>query len=146
MVHEREEEMYELKTKINDASVEKFLKAIPEDKKRQDSFAILDMMKEVTGEEPKMWGTSIIGFGTYRYKYASGQEGDWLRIGFSPRKQNLSLYIMSGFQQNEELMAKLGKYSTGKGCLYIKRLEDIDQSVLKELIKASFTATKKFER
>jgi len=146
MVHEREEEMYELKTKINDASVESFLKTIPEDKKRQDSFAILDMMKEVTGEEPKMWGTSIIGFGTYRYKYASGQEGDWLRIGFSPRKQNLSLYIMSGFQQNEELMAKLGKYSTGKGCLYIKRLEDIDQSVLKELIKASFTATKKFER
>ena len=138
--------MYELKTKINDASVESFLKTIPEDKKRQDSFAILNMMKEVTGEEPKMWGTSIIGFGTYRYKYASGQEGDWLRIGFSPRKQNLSLYIMSGFQQNEELMAKLGKYSTGKGCLYIKRLEDIDQSVLKELIKASFTATKKFER
>jgi hypothetical protein len=146
MVHEREEEMYELKTKINDASVEMFLKAIPEDKKRQDSFAILDMMKEVTGEEPKMWGTSIIGFGTYRYKYASGQEGDWLRIGFSPRKQNLSLYIMSGFQQNEDLMAKPGKYSTGKGCLYIKKLEDIDQNVLKELIKASFTATKKFER
>ena len=104
------------------------------------------MMKEVTGEEPKMWGTSIIGFGTYHYKYASGQEADWLRIGFSPRKQNLSLYIMSGFQQSEELMAKLGKYSTGKGCLYIKKLEDIDQNVLKELIKASFTTTKIFER
>ena len=138
--------MYELKTKINDASVEKFLKTIPDEKKQQDSFAILDMMKEVTGEEPKMWGTSIIGFGTYRYKYASGQEGDWLRIGFSPRKQNLSLYIMSGFQHHDDLMAKLGKYSTGKGCLYIKKLEDIDQNVLKELIKASFTTMKKFER
>jgi hypothetical protein len=137
--------MYELKTKINDASVEKFLKTIPDEKKRQDSFAILDMMKDVTGEEPKMWGTSIIGFGTYRYKYASGMEADWLRIGFSPRKQNLSLYIMSGFQQREELMAKLGKHSTGKGCLYIKKLEDIDQEVLKELIKASFTAIRKYE-
>ncbi len=138
--------MYELKTKINDASVENFLKLIPDEKKRQDSFVILDMMKEVTGEEPKMWGTSIIGFGTYRYKYASGQTGDWLRIGFSPRKQNLSLYIMSGFQQSEELMTRLGKHSTGKGCLYIKKLEDIDLNVLKELIKASFTTTKNFER
>jgi hypothetical protein len=141
-VCEREVEMYEPKTKINDASVESFLKTIPDEKKRQDSFAILDMMKEVTGEEPKMWGTSIIGFGTYHYKYASGQEADWLRIGFSPRKQNLSLYIMSGFKQNEELMAKLGKHSTGKGCLYIKKLEDVDQNVLKELIKASFTTIK----
>jgi hypothetical protein len=143
---EREVEMYELKTKINDASVDNFLKTIPDEKKREDSFAILDMMKEVTGEEPKMWGTSIIGFGKYRYKYASGMEADWLRIGFSPRKQNFSLYIMSGFQQSEDLMAKLGKFSTGKGCLYIKKLEDIDQNVLKELIKASFTTTKKFER
>ena len=137
--------MYELKTKINDASVENFLNSIPEDKKREDSFVILDMMKELTGEEPKMWGTSIIGFGTYHYKYASGQEADWLRIGFSPRKQNLSLYIMSGFKQHEELMAKLGKHSTGKGCLYIKKLEDVDQNVLKELIKASFTALRAYK-
>jgi hypothetical protein len=137
--------MYELKTKINDANVESFLKTIPEDKKREDSFAILDMMKEVTGEEPKMWGTSIVGFGTYHYKSISGQEGDWMRIGFSPRKQNLTLYILSGFQQKEELMAKLGKYSTGKGCLYIKKMEDVDQNVLKELVKASFHSLKQFE-
>ncbi len=136
-----------LKTKINDASVENFLKLIPDEKKREDSFAILDMMKEVTGEEPKMWGTSIIGFGTYRYKYASGQDGRLAADRISLPVNKISPYISClDSKQSEELMAKLGKHSTGKGCLYIKKLEDIDQNVLKELIKASFTTMKKFER
>ncbi|GJM33047.1 MAG: hypothetical protein DHS20C18_20480 [Saprospiraceae bacterium] len=130
--------MAELKTKKNDGSVEAFLNSVEDDKKREDSFAILEMMKEVTGEEPAMWGTSIIGFGSYHYKYASGQEGDWFKTGFSPRKQNLTMYIMPGFNRYEELMQQLGKYKTGKACLYVKKLADIDTDILKELIKESY--------
>lgn len=129
---------YELKTKLNDASVEKFLDAVPDEKRRADSYAVLELMKKVTKHEPKMWGGAIIGFGSYRYKYASGQEGDWPPAAFSPRKANLTLYIMPGFDRYEELMKKLGKYKTGKCCLYINKLEDVDQKVLKELIKASY--------
>jgi len=129
--------MAELKTKKNDQSVTDFLQAVPEEHKRKDSFAILELMKEVTGQEPKMWGDSIIGFGTYHYKYASGREGEWFVTGFSPRKQNLTLYIMSGFDEYDELMKKLGKYKTGKACLYINKLEDVDLSVMKELIQKS---------
>ena len=129
--------MAELKTKQNDQSVTDFLKAVPDERKRDDSFAILDMMKEITGQEPKMWGDSIIGFGNYHYKYATGREGDWFVTGFSPRKQNLTLYIMSGFDKYDELLTKLGKYKTGKACLYINKLADVEISVIKELIQKS---------
>lgn len=129
--------MTELKTQKNDASVTAFLNSIEDEKKRQDSFTILALMKEVTGSDPVMWGTSIIGFGHYHYKYASGRENDWMLTGFSPRKQNLTLYIMSGFDQYGELLSKLGKHTTGKGCLYIKKLEHIDLDVLRELVKHS---------
>jgi hypothetical protein len=129
--------MAELKTQPNDQSVEAFLNGVTDEKQRQDSFAVLELMKKLTGAEPKMWGTSIVGFGSYHYKYASGREGDWFLTGFSPRKQSLTLYIMAGFSRHDTLMSKLGKFKTGKSCLYIKRLEDVDRDVLKELIKES---------
>ena len=129
--------MAELKTQKNDASVEDFLNAVEDEKKREDSLKILELMKEVTGDEPAMWGSNIIGFGSYRYKYASGREGEWFLTGFSPRKQNLTLYIMSGFDQYDSLLANLGKHSTGKSCLYVKKLEDIDLTTLKEMVKLS---------
>ena len=129
--------MAELKTKRNSGNVEAFLSGVTDEKKRQDSFAILELMKKVTGKEPEMWGESIVGFGAYHYKYASGREGDWFLTGFSPRAQNLTLYIMAGFDQYETLLSKLGKHSTGKSCLYIKKIEDIDINVLEELVKRS---------
>ena len=129
--------MAELKTQKNDASVEDFLNGVEDEKKREDSLKILDLMREVTGDEPAMWGSSIIGFGSYRYKYASGREGEWFLTGFSPRKQNLTLYIMSGFDQYDSLLANLGKHTTGKSCLYVKKLEDIDLTMLKEMVKLS---------
>ena len=129
--------MAELKTKRNKGDVEAFLNSVADEKKRQDSFTILELMKKVTGEEPEMWGDSIIGCGNYRYKYASGREGDWFLTGFSPRVQNLTLYIMAGFDEYNQLLGKLGKHSTGKSCLYIKKIEDIDINVLKELVKRS---------
>ena len=129
--------MAELKTKLNDASVEAFLDGIVDERKRQDSYTILTMMQDVTGAKAKMWGDSIVGFGSYHYKYASGREADWMLVGFSPRKQNLTLYIMSGFEQYDELLQRLGKHSTGKACLYVKRLADVDPAVLRELVKLS---------
>ena len=129
--------MAELKTKITDASVEKYLNGISDEKKRQDCFTVLKLMKQTTKKEPQMWGSSMVGFGSYHYKYASGREGDWFLTGFSPRKQNLTLYIMSGFSQYDSLLKKLGKFKTGKSCLYIKKIEDIDLKTLKELIKQS---------
>jgi len=129
--------MAELKTKRNKGSVEAFLNSVPDEKKRRDSFTILELMKQVTSQEPEMWGESIVGFGTYHYKYASGREGDWFLTGFSPRKQNLTLYIMAGFDDYDRLLSELGKYSTGKSCLYIKKMEDVDSDVLKELVKQS---------
>ena len=129
--------MAELKTKVNDASVEAFLRAVEDEKKRQDSFRILDLMKEITGEEPRMWGSSIVGFGSYHYKYASGQEGDWPVTGFSPRKQSLTIYIMNGFEHYPGEMEQLGKYKTGKSCLYNKKLEENDTDNLARLIKKS---------
>jgi len=122
--------MAELKTKINDASVEKFLNSISDEKRRKDCFTVLELMKKITKAEPRMWGSSIVGFGTYHYKYESGREGDWFLTGFSPRKQ--------GFNKYDELMKKLGKYKTGKSCLYINGLEDVDKKVLKDLITGSF--------
>ena len=129
--------MSDLKTKKNDASVIDFINSVEDEQKRQDCYEIMGIMKEITGEEPKMWGGSIVGFGSYHYKYNSGREGDWFLTGFSPRKQNLSLYIMSGFDQYGTMMAKLGKYKTGKSCLYIKQLADIDGNILKEMITNS---------
>jgi hypothetical protein len=129
--------MAELKTKRNDRSVEAFLNGIADEQKRRDAFAILKLMKKITKAEPQMWGASIVGFGNYHYKYASGREGDWPITGFSPRKQNLTLYIMPGFVRYDELMKKLGKYKTGKSCLYIKTLDDVDLPTLRTLIKES---------
>ncbi len=128
---------YELKTKETKSSVEKFLDAVEDKRKRDDAYTILDMMQKATKEPPKMWGPSIIGFGTYHYKYESGHEGDMCMIGFSPRKAALTLYILMGFEGYDELMEKLGKHKTSKACLYIKKLEDVDVKVLKELITLS---------
>jgi hypothetical protein len=124
--------MAELKTRVTKVSVDRFLQGIKDEKKREDCYQILKIMKRATKAEPKMWGTSIIGFGDYHYKYASGREGDWFIAGFSPRVQNLTLYMMGGFDQ--ELLKKLGKYKTGKGCLYINKLEDVDARILNKLI------------
>jgi len=126
--------MAELKTKKNEASVDAFLNKIPEEKRRKDCFTIMQLMKKVTKSEPKMWGDSIVGFGTYHYKYESGREGDWFPVGFSPRKQNLSLYLMCDMEKRSGLLKKLGKYKMAKSCIYIKKIEDIDLSVLTELI------------
>lgn len=133
----------ELKTKVNDASVTDFLNSVEDKQKRKNTFEILEIMKQITKEEPKMWGSSIVGFGTHHYKYESGREGDSAMIGFSPRKQNITLYIVPGFERYQGLMKKLGKHSTGKSCLYIKRLGDVDVEVLKELITESLQVMKK---
>lgn len=129
--------MAQLKTQKNDGSVVDFLNRVEDEKKRQDSFVILDMMIQVTGEEPMMWGSSIVGFGNYHYKYESGREGVWFKTGFSPRKKSLTLYIMDGFSQYDDLLSRLGRYTTGKSCLYVKKLEDIDLSTLRKLVKQS---------
>lgn len=129
--------MAELKTKRNKGDVQAFLVSVPDEKKRQDSFAILELMRQVTGKEPEMWGDSIVGFGSYHYKYKSGREGDWFLTGFSPRKQNITLYIMAGFDEYDKLLNKLGKHTTGKSCLYVKKIEDVDADVLKELVRQS---------
>lgn len=129
--------MAELKTQKNSTSVEAFLDSIHDEKRRKDGYELLKIFKEATNQEPNMWGDSIIGFGSYHYKYESGREGDWMLTGFSPRKQNLSLYIMSGFVEFDHLLEKLGPHKTGKACLYIKHVADIDRSVLKRLIRAS---------
>ena len=129
--------MSDLKTKPTDQSVEDFLKKVEHPTRKSDGFELLEMMKEVTKEDPVMWGTSIIGFGSYHYKYASGREGDWMKTGFSPRKRSLSVYISHGFEGYDELLEKLGKHRLGKGCLYINKLADVDKQVLKEIIKKS---------
>ncbi|HEU0291830.1 MAG TPA: DUF1801 domain-containing protein [Anaerolineales bacterium] len=136
----------ELKTKVNAASVEGFLNTVTDEQKREDCFELLRLMQQVTKEAPKMWGSSIVGFGSYHYKGASGREGDWLLTGFSPRKQNLTLYIMGGFDLHKDLLKKLGKYKTSVGCLYIKKLDDVDKKVLKELVAESVKTTKKLSK
>jgi hypothetical protein len=134
--------MAENKTVPTEADVLAFINNVPDARKREDSLTVLEMMREVTGEEPQMWGSSIVGFGSYHYKYASGREGDMCMTGFSPRKQALTLYIMGGFENYDELMAKLGKHTTGAACLYVKRLSDIDMEVLRELVAKSFAHMK----
>jgi hypothetical protein len=135
--------MAELKTKPTDTSVAALLGAIPDDSRRQDCFTVLSLMRDVTQCEPRVWGSTIIGFGTYHYKYASGREGDWFLTGFAPRKQDVTLYIMAGFDRYEALLSRLGKYKTGKSCLYVKRLADIDLAVLKDLVAASVAHMKR---
>lgn len=132
--------MAELKTRVTKVSVDKFLQGIKDEKKREDCYQILKIMKKATKAEPKMWGTSIIGFGDYHYVYESGREGDWFITGFSPRVQNLTLYMLGSFDQ--DLLKKLGKYKTGKGCLYINKLEDVDPKVLDKLITTSVKKAK----
>lgn len=132
---EKKGKLAEIKTKATAASVEDFINNVPDEQKRKDSFEILEMMKKATGEEPRMWGASLIGFGNKRYKSpATGREVDWFLIGFSPRKANLSLYLTMDIKKQEATLEKLGKHKTGVGCLYINKLADIDIKVLKEMI------------
>ncbi|WP_299766339.1 DUF1801 domain-containing protein [uncultured Dokdonia sp.] len=129
--------MSDVKTKVNDASVEDFLNAVAHPVKKADGFILLKLITEVTGVAPKMWGDSIVGFDSYHYVYKSGREGEWPIVGFSPRKQNISLYIMPGFANFDSLLKKLGKHKTSKACLYINKLADVDLDILKELIHQS---------
>ena len=138
--------MAEPKTKPTAASVKEFLNQIPDKERRDDCFAIAKLMEEATGSKPKMWGPSIVGFGSFHYKYDSGREGDWLLTGFSPRKNDLTLYLMMGFAQHRELMQQLGKYKTSKSCLYIKRLSDVHVPTLKKLIKASLKELREYQK
>lgn len=133
--------MAEPKTRPTNASVEEFLQSVPNATRRADSFVLLEMMKRVTNQEPVMWGPSIVGFGQYHYRYASGHEGDAPIVAFSPRKEALTLYLESNFDRYDELMSRLGKYKTSKACLYIKKLADVDLSVLEELIRESYAYT-----
>ena len=130
--------MAENKTQKTGASVEGFLASIESKTRREDGFRVLQLMQEVTGLEPEMWGPSIVGFGDYHYRYESGREGDFFLTGFSPRKQSLSLYIMAGFDAYDSLLSKLGKHRKGASCLYINKLADVDMDVLRELVQQSF--------
>jgi len=133
-----------IKTRVNDGSVEDFINSVDDEVKRADSFKLLAIYKKQTGEPAKMWGSSIIGFGQYHYKSErSSQEGDWMLTGFSPRKQNLTLYFMAGFDDLKDLFDNLGKHKISKGCLYINKLSDVDLKVLEQLIKRSYTDMKK---
>ena len=126
-----------MKTRPTQASVAAFVDAVEDEQKRTDSRRLAAMMQEVTGTAPRMWGPSIVGFGSYHYRYASGREGDFMLTGFSPRKRALTLYVMAGFSEYDDLLAKLGKHAIGKSCLYVKRLADVDQAVLRELVERS---------
>lgn len=137
------ENMSENKTKKTNASIKNFINSIKDENVKKDCNAIIKLMQSITKKEPKMWGSSIIGFGDYHYKYASGREGDFFLTGFSPRKQNLALYLMGGLENQKDKLKKLGKHKTGKSCLYIKSLEDIDKKVLKEMIVQSVKETRK---
>ncbi len=135
--------MSELKTKMNESDIVAFLNGVDNEERRKDCFILLELFEKWTNEMPKMWGASIIGFGSYHYKYDSGREGDWFLTGFSPRKQNLTIYITAGFQEYDEIMKNLGKYSTGSSCLYVKKLSDIDIEKLKTLVEKSVAYMKK---
>lgn len=135
---EKKSKLVEIKTKPTSASVEDFINNVPDEQKRKDSFTLLEMMKKATGEEPVLWSNSIIGFGNKRYKSpTTGREVDWLRIGFSPRKANLSLYLAVNIKEHADTLEKLGKHKTGAGCLYINKLDDVDLKVLKKMIDTS---------
>jgi hypothetical protein len=130
--------MAELKTRRNDESVAAFLATVADPRRRADAEAACALMAEATGAEPAMWGSAIVGFGVYHYRYASGREGDWPAVGLSPRKQALTLYVSAGFDGYRDLLDRLGPHTTGKSCLYLKRLADVDQDVLKALVAAGF--------
>lgn len=133
----RQPAMTELKTTINQNDVAAFIAGIEDAEKRRDCEEVMRLMQDITGAPPAMWGSSMVGFDSYHYVYDSGREGDWFQCGFAPRKQALTLYIMAGFSRYEQLMQKLGKYKTGKSCLYIKSLDDVDREVLAQLIRES---------
>jgi hypothetical protein len=122
---------------VSQTDVEKFISNIEDTQKRTDSEALVALMRDVTGAEPAMWGPSVVGFGNYHYKSASGREGDWFVLGFSPRKQNLTLYLSSYVDQHRDLLQGLGKHTTGKGCVYLKRLSDADPKALRRLLEAA---------
>ena len=129
--------MAELKTQPNNASVRAFLDGIPDAKRRKDAKAVARMMRELTGKRPRMWGESIVGYGSYTFTYDSGRSGEWFLTGFSPRKQALTLYVLFGVDDADAMLKKLGKFKRGRSCLYIKRLEDVDLPTLKQLIRRS---------
>lgn len=135
---------YEIKTKQTEQSVKSFIDALPDEQVRKDSHELVKMLKSASGEEPKIWGGSMIGFGKYSYKSASGCHGEWFVIGFAPRKQKFSIYLMSGMQDNQDLLKKLGKFKTGKGCLYVNKLADIDMTVLKQIVNQSIKSNQQF--
>lgn len=135
--------MAELKTKKNDDDVLAFINGLENEQRKSDCKELLKLFSEITDEQPKMWGSSMIGFGSYHYKYESGREGDWFLTGFAPRKNNLSIYITSGFKEYQDLMKELGKYKTGSSCLYVNKLSDIDTSKLKILVERSVKFMKK---
>ncbi|MCI0448392.1 MAG: DUF1801 domain-containing protein [Chlorobi bacterium] len=137
--------MAEIKTKATKVSVDAFLKKAATGQRLKDCYKIIDMMKKITKEEPKMWGPSIIGFGIYHYKYASGHEGDMCITGFSPRKAAFSIYLYAGLEKSAALMKKLGKYKMGKSCLWVKKLSDVDEKILAELIKDSVKYVKSYK-
>ena len=129
--------MSDLKTRPTASSVDAFIDAVDDENKRADCRDVARMMAEITGAEGVMWGASIVGFGDYHYRYASGREGDFFEAGFSPRKRALTIYVMAGFSEYEDLLGRLGKYTTGKSCLYVKRLSDVDLDVLREMLTRS---------
>lgn len=135
--------MAELKTQLNEGDVNAFIDTVEDERRREDARRVLAMMEKITRRPARMWGSSIVGFGSYHYTYASGRTGDWMITGFSPRKTALTLYIMAGFSRHEELLSRLGKFKTGKSCLYVKRLDDVDQKVLAQLIRASVAHMRK---
>lgn len=135
--------MYELKTKETDASVIEFIESVDHPKKREDAYRLLDIFTEVSGYEAKMWGPSIIGFGHYHYKYQTGHEGDAPLVGFSPRKAKISLYFAPGDREREQLLQQFGKHTTGKACVYINKLADVEEAILKALIQQSIVFLQK---
>jgi hypothetical protein len=135
--------MAELKTQLNEADVNAFIDTVEDEHGREDARRVLTMMEKITRRPARMWGSSIVGFGSYHHTYASGRTGDWMITGFSPRKTALTLYIMAGFSRHEELLSRLGKFKTGKSCLYVKRLDDVDQKILAQLIRASVAHMRK---
>ena len=132
--------MAELKTTANDRSVEEFLASVEDEERRKDCQEVVGLMRRVTGAEPRMWGPSIVGFGRYRYRYETGREGEWFIAGFSPRKKDLTLYILPGIEAFPEITPRLGRFRTGKSCLYLKKLDDVDRGVLEELLVAGASA------
>jgi uncharacterized protein DUF1801 len=135
--------MAENKTKATEASVESYLSAIEDESRRKDCEALSKLMSKVTKEHPKMWGTSIVGFGSYHYKYPSGREGDSCLVGFSSRKGDITLYLVADFPGHDELLSRLGKHKMGKGCLYVRKLSDVDPQVLEQLVAGSFAERKR---